>query len=183
MLLGTFQFDYRPEPGQTHIIIQAEYNQNGVLNLQIQQPSSMVTFPLNQISKLEGKKINPPSTTVPIMPPVVQEAPGGFSGGFGFPPAAPPRLDWTQEDLDNGIRFGNRILEITRQRIAHASVDDKVSLEELMRSLKQWINNSFEDINTRSPQIRNYNRSLLFALYTSRLINADEMRELQKGSD
>lgn len=186
ILLGAFQFDFRPEPGQTHITIQAEYTQNGIFNLQIQQLSSMVTFTLNQVSKLEGRRINAPSSSLPIAPPIpmTQQQPSGFSGNpFGRPAAAPPPIEWTQEDLHKSIRQANRILDITRQRLSQAPAEEKLYVDSLMNSLRQSLNNTFEDVNTRTPQIRNYNRSLMVALHTSHLINVEEFRELQKGSD
>jgi molecular chaperone DnaK len=190
MMLGIFQFDYRPESGQTSIQIEAEYTDNGVLNLQVLQPSTMVGLPLYNVSKLEGKKISKPSTPLPITPPTINVQPPGPSGGGGpfgrggpggQPGGQPLAESWSQDELQVAIRISNRLTQVAQARLHQTSIEDKERIEGIVSNINQWKGNSWEDINIRTPQIRNLNKSLLHALITSRLIDPQEARELQKG--
>jgi len=182
LMLGVFQFDYRPEPGQTSVQIQAEYTGNGALNLFVLQPTTMIALPLYSVSKLEGRKIPKPPTPVPIQPPTVTPR-GGIHGGGGPIGSPPPdkTQQWSQNDLQDAIRTGNRLLPIAQARIDQAFFEDKERIREIMSELRHWIGNTCEDIITRTPQIRNLNRALLNVLLANRLLDQQELRELQKG--
>jgi hypothetical protein len=179
-MLGVFQFDYRPEQGQTGVQIEAEYTENGVLNLRILQPSTMIALPLYDVSKLEGRRISKPPSPVPIQPPTVTPPSGPGGGGADGSPPLDKVQQWTQNELQDAIRTANILISIANARIDQASFKDK-EIREIMSELKQWIANTWEDINTRTPQIRNLNRALLNVLRVNRLIDQRELRELQKG--
>ncbi len=179
LMLGIFQFDYRPEPGRTGVQIVAEYTENGVLNLRIEQPSAMVSLPLYNVSKLEGRRISKPPTPVPIRPPSPTPA-GDPSGPIGQPP--PEKVSqWSQNELDDAIRRANRVISVVQNRIDRAPSEDRRRIEDLVGDLKHWIGASWEDLNTRTPQIRNQVRALLNALVASGLMSREELVELQRG--
>lgn len=184
MLLGMFQFDYQPEQDNSHVQIEAEYTENGVLNLQIVQPSSMVTLPLYNVSKLTGKRITKPSTPLQISEPTyhMPPPPGGPGGGpGGTAPPPPPSAEWTHKDLDAAIRSGNALRSLAEARLQDASAADRQSIEELIGQLGEWIGNTWADINKRTPQVRNLNRALLICLQSAKLISPEELRELQRA--
>lgn len=170
--LGVFQFDYRPEPGRTGVLVEAEYTENGVLNLRVSQLSTMIDLPLYSVSKLEGRRIpKPPTPTEEHIDRI--------------PPRDPPPLDrlqqWSQNDLQDAIRTGNRLIPIAQARLNQASLEDRERIREIVSELKQWIGNTWEDINIRTPRIRNLNRALLNVLLANRILDPQELQELQRG--
>ncbi len=182
IMLGIFQFDYHPEPGESRIQVNAEYTENGILNLTVVQPSTMVRLPLYNLSRLEGRKISKPSTPLPIQPPTYNTPPPATRGGLGGPMMPPPSVVWSQQELEEAIRTSNRLLPIVRARIGRASSEDRAHLELVTNELTQTIaNRGGQDLNTITPQLRNLNRALLMALYSSRLIEQQELEQFQRN--
>lgn len=179
MMVGVFQFDYCPEQDQTGIHIEANYTENGILHLQIVQPTTSVSLPLYNVSKLEGKKITKPHST-PV-PQIGFEQSSTPSSGCGMPPKQPPSEQWTQKELEAAIRTATRVKQLAEVRLDKATPEDKEKIESVIIELKQWIANSWEDVNTRTPQIRNLYRALLNVMVASRLLSPQELKELQRG--
>jgi molecular chaperone DnaK len=183
MMLGIFQFDYSPEPGQAGVQVEAEYTENGILNLNIVQPSTMVAMPLYNVSRLEGRKISKPSEPLQVEPPRfsntyhVQQP-----GGGGAAPFKEEQISWNQHDLEEAIRASNRLMQITRARSARATAEDRPRIESILGELQNTISNSWLDLNTRVPKIRNLNRALLTILLASRLVERQEFQELDRGA-
>jgi len=177
-LLGVFQFDYRPEPDDSHVEISASYSDNGVLDLKIVQPSSMVELPLYGVSKLAGKRITKPSSPLPIGTP---KPIGGMPAGV--PAGAPPPRQWSQADLEAAVRAATRTKAIAKARLERATPADQQSMQKILASVSEWVGNTWADANTRTPQVRNLNRALINLMFSSRLLSPEELRELEKGGD
>jgi hypothetical protein len=178
-LLGIFQFDYSPEQDDSNVQISASYSDNGVLDLKIVQPSSMIELPLYGVSKLAGKRINKPSGQLPIGTPKFT---GGSApvGGSSLP--SPPQ-QWTQRDLEAAVRKANGLRTLAAARLGKAMPADQQSLQKILASMSEWIGNNWADPGVRAPQIRNLNTALINLLVSSRLLSPEEFRELQKGGD
>ena len=183
LMLGVFQFDYHPEPDKTGVHIEIEYSENGILNLQIVQPTTSIKLPLYNVSKLEGRKISKPSTPLPINEPTYGNFGGTGSGGnlSGMFPKPQDLEQWSKSELEVAIKIGNKLNHLAQIRIDKTSTEDRENIERVLNELKQCIANTWKDINTRTPQIRNYNKALLNAMVVGRLVSNEELKELQKG--
>jgi hypothetical protein len=178
-LLGVFQFDYRPEHDDSHVEISASYSDNGVLDLKIVQPSSMVELSLYGVSKLAGKRITKPSSPLPIGTP--KPMPGGMPAGV--PAGAPPPRQWSQSDLEAAVRAANRTQAIAKARLERATPADRQSMQKILASVSEWVGSTWADANTRTPQVRNLNRALINLMFSSRLLSPEELRELEKSGN
>lgn len=90
--LGTFQFDYCPQPGRTEFVIEWQYTDNGLLNFRIFQPSTSVHLPLYDVSRLEGQKIRKPASPRPHLdiPSALRDTPSDLS--FQDPEPSPGNM-------------------------------------------------------------------------------------------
>lgn len=168
-MLGIFQFDYCPEPGHTSFQIEAQYTDNGVLDLRIIQPSTMIALPLYSVSRLEGRKIPRPRSPMPIQPPHVDP-----------PPDLKP-ASWTAEQLKHAIFSANCAMSIAQARHKRAAEEDRQKIGQIVEDLRHWLDNNLENIDIRTPQIGNLSRALLNALVVAGLIERQELVELQKN--
>ena len=180
-MLGVFEFDYRPEPGEADVQVEAEYTDNGVLNLRVLQPSTMIELPLYGVSKLEGRRVARPPAPLPVGRPTATP-PGGDAGPPGHPDGPAPRAEeWSENDLKDAVRAGNALLPVAEARLGRASDEEQDRIREIADDLREAIANTWEAVSIRTPQIRNLTRALLNALLASRLIDRQELRELQRG--
>jgi len=174
--LGSYQFDYRPEPGAVQIEVEAQYSANGTLDFTISQLSTGVSMRLHDVNRFEGQQIRTPSTPLPGPPPTV--APPPAAGGGGHQPAMPAR-NWSQGAHDSVIRVATQVLRIARAR---PHTGDERTAESVDR-LAQAIGDRFDDVDTKTPRVANLVREVCHQLHVTGLLTAEESRGLTRGVD
>ena len=207
LLLGIFQFDYQPDPMNNVIRVESRYTENGVPDLKVIHPSSMIEMHLYNIGRLEGKQIARPRSPLPTGTPVYVPPPsersssssgrGTYRGGSPSsaegtsrgdstdskdaspqPPDQSPK--WTQKDLDKALRLAHAVVAVAKNRGIDLSPTDSKALKELLSRLDHWSTDTLSTFEQRTPQIRNYTRSLMALLSAAKCITPEEMRDLNK---
>jgi molecular chaperone DnaK len=173
--LGSYQFDYRPEPGAVQIEVEARYSTNGTLAFTISQLSTGVSMRLRDVNRFEGQQIRTPSVPMAGPPPTMAPPPAPAPGGAEPPPQQQVR-SWSQTAHDSVIRVGTQVLQIARARLAGTS-------DESVDRLAQAIADRFDEIDTKTPRVANLVREVCHQLQVTGLLTAEESRGLTRGVD
>lgn len=186
--LGTYQFDFRPEPGSTRIEVEANYTGTGTLDFTVSQLSTGVSLHLRQVNQFAGQQIRRPPASLPGPPPTPTLPGDGPPPGDGDPGA--PRdhpssqvRSWSQSTHDVVIRTANQVLQLARTRLAAAPAGGDDRTAESLKRLERAITDRFEDIDTRTPRVANLVREVCHQLLVTRLLNRDEATTLMRSVD
>jgi hypothetical protein len=88
---------------------------------------------------------------------------------------------WSPAELQDAIRAANGLMQVARARLSSAAQDDRAAIEPMLAELQQWVGNGLEDINVRTPQIRNLHRGVVAALLAAHLVDVQEAQRLSQG--
>jgi molecular chaperone DnaK len=181
--LGSYQFDYRPEPDTVEIEVEAEYSANGTLDFTISQLSTGVSMRLRDVNRFEGQRIRTPSTPLPGPPPTVAPPPGPPPGSAPAPEQPRPAAAWSQAAHDTVIRVATQVLQIARARLDATPDTNPADVAASVDRLAGAVGDRFDDIDTKTPRVANLVREVCHQLLVAGLLTAEESKGLTRRVD
>lgn len=166
--IGIFEFDCIPSRSVLHFRIDWIYSENGVLQLEVQQPGGAF-MPLYEVSRLDGHPI-----ASPRLPALDEESDRPVFQG------PPERKPWTLVELQQAVRFGRRMMQAAQEKLDEAQGEQRANILRLAGQLEKWLDDDAADANHRTPHLRDLGRALLNLLCVNRLLNAGELADLKR---
>jgi len=197
--LGSYQFDYRPEPGTTRIEITARYARTGALDVVISQPASGITMQLREVNRLVGRQVLPSTAHMGAPPSWLSLCPCRAAQASVAPALSdsaltasadhgPARVGaWSREAYTTALGAAHELLRITQTQLTEQRLGDRKSstalLEKPLEHLTQAITDWSDDLNTTTPRVANLVREICHQLLVTGLLSRQQADTLLRSVD